>query len=424
MHTQDEELRAATDRRSVLRTPDPVAAAGHGCRDGFHVANILALQRTVGNAAVAGLQRKAASDSGEQAESEQEEVETFSLGNQTEDLDDSVVKGPDDRKLDGPSLAPSSLPGRRPATASDGLRVRVGSLGLASSAPRQEAIGAASPSHADDPYAGNVTTTWGNPGGATVGAFGAEKFKPTWGGCQAKRQGGDLTLDFTIDVQCPWGTNDGGRIDVDSASSSDVTTDVLPNGRMKYQQIVDDLTPVQKRKSWVAPRAMFWSKAICERHETFHSTDDRDWAASQGKAAVKNFIETQIIDPADGVAGIRVLLDASMDEMKSANMDFYTGGAAKYYDYAGEERAFGDGKAPYEALSGAVKARGDKMVADAQAAAALTAGTPPSTAPPSGASAPTSGGSGAGVKGLANRFQQLIDEQAPKGPPRTPRGRP
>jgi len=63
---------------------------------------------------------------------------------------------------------------------------------------------------------------------------------------------------------------------------------------------------------------------------------------------------------------LRSLLKKAMKEMFNANWDFYTGGAGSYLSYAGEERAFGDGKGPYENLAKGVKAQGEKLEKEAK----------------------------------------------------------
>jgi hypothetical protein len=47
--------------------------------------------------------------------------------------------------------------------------------------------------------------------------------------------------------------------------------------------------------------------------------------------------------------------------MSRENTAFYTGGADSYLSYAGEERAFGDGKQPYLDLAAAIKRHGESL---------------------------------------------------------------
>ena len=47
-------------------------------------------------------------------------------------------------------------------------------------------------------------------------------------------------------------------------------------------------------------------------------------------------------------------------------MDWYKGGAASYYSYAGEVRAFGDGKAPYRQLALDAYRQGRKLRREAR----------------------------------------------------------
>ena len=164
---------------------------------------------------------------------------------------------------------------------------------------------------------------------------------------------------FTLDVECPWGTNDGGKDDVPSATDAIVTAD-------NYEDIVKDLTPALQEKSWVAQRANYWSKSTCERHEKYHSKDDKKWANGPGKTVVKDYLKGQTIPGNDIETELSDLMDAAMTEMSNANWDFYTGGVASYYSFAGEERAFGDGKARYEKLAKGVEKQGKKLKKEAE----------------------------------------------------------
>jgi hypothetical protein len=268
---------------------------------------------------------------------------------------------------------------RRKAAAKDtagrgtAVKLAVGGAGIHTTTPKS-----ATATDKSDALGANLgKVSWANPGGMAVKAFGSESFKVSYTKASYKQDGPGqpITLNFDLDVNCPWGVNPGGRIDIPSAASPNITADTV-------DQIVHDLTPVKKEKSWRAPRDVYWSQAICERHEKFHSTDDESWAKGAGKDRFVNFLNAKTINIAPGDVGKKdvlagkliAALDSAVADMKVANMEFYTGGAGSYLSYAGEERAFGDGKQPYLELADAIKARGDVLKAE-QAQNAQESGT-------------------------------------------------
>jgi hypothetical protein len=219
-----------------------------------------------------------------------------------------------------------------------------------------------------DALAGNLGTVgWSNPGGQAVDAFGEESFEVSYTGASwaMNKPGDPIEVNFNLEVRCPWGVNGDGAIDIPNAASPLITAD-------NVDQVVHDLTPIKVEKSWRAPRDTFWSQAICERHERFHSTDDRDWARGAGKDRFANFVSAKSIPlkpkertkPEVISRRVKRVLDQAVADMKVANMEFYTGGAGSYYSYAGEERAFGDGKQPYVQLADAIRARGEVLKAE------------------------------------------------------------
>lgn len=206
---------------------------------------------------------------------------------------------------------------------------------------------------ADTAQAGTVTNTFENPDTSpSAKPFGSESFAAGFKNATFTSDGGNVKVNFTLDIKCPWGTNGGTKTDVASAADPVVTKDT-------YKQIVSDLTPVLKEKSWRAPRSKYWSEKICKRHERFHSTDDKAWAEGAGKQVVVSYLNGKTINPATAEADVNTHLGNATKAMNTANFQFYTGGATSYLSYAGEERAFGDGKQPYLDLAAAVKAQGE-----------------------------------------------------------------
>jgi hypothetical protein len=219
----------------------------------------------------------------------------------------------------------------------------------------------------DSVTVGAVTNTFANPDTSpSPKAFGSEAFRAGYKNAAFATTGDVMSVSFTLDIQCPWGTNSGGKTDIPSAADPAVTKD-------SYPKIVSDLTPKLNEKSWRAPRSTYWSEAICKRHERYHSTDDKAWAEGAGKELVKSYLASKTVNKATAEADMNTHLGNAMTAMKTANFQFYKGGAATYLSYAGEERAFGDGKQPYLDLAAAVKVRGEEL----KAAAATPSATVP-----------------------------------------------
>lgn len=220
---------------------------------------------------------------------------------------------------------------------------------------------------------GSVNGSWTNPGNLQVDPYGCELFNPSYKNVTVNidNQKNLYTINFDLDIECPWGVNGGTNTDITSGSDSAITKD-------NYSTIVQDLTPVKKEKCWVPPFSSFWSKAATERHERFHSTDDKAWSEGDGKNQLRTFIEAQSIPVTDLQSEIIGVMDSAMNNMRNDNMIFYMGGASSYYSYTGEERAYADGKEPLEKLAEAVKQQGEKL---AQASSPVTTAPPPQSEP-------------------------------------------
>ncbi len=327
--------------------------------------NILSLQRTVGNRVV---QRLLHPPKVQRADEEQPAAKEGTLPDMQLEEDTKQLKGPEEEhKEDGTTPKTG-----RAATAGDDssspgtFQISVGNLGVEFNNPQ---VDISSNSGAKDAVeSGTVGTEWTNPGTKTVSPFGSESFIP--GYKNLKWKAGDdkakpsFKVDFTLSVDCPWGVNGGGKTDVPSATDGVVTAEPhAASGKKVYEQIVADLTPALNEKSWRAPRQYFWSKAICARHETYHSTDDKAWVETTGKKLVTDYLNTQSVSAAKTEDDLKVHLTKAMKDLGTANFAFYTGGASSYYSYAGEERAFGDGKAPYLQLAKEVGEQGAKLEA-------------------------------------------------------------
>ena len=298
-------------------------------------------------------------------------------------LDNEPVqrKGPSDRQSQGHRSRGSSGAGDHR------VGVSVGSVGVSASVAKTDRVAEVAGEGPSDAVGASVVgTSWTNPGGMTVDAFGEEAFTASYGGLKftytQKSDGSNrkIWIGFKLKAKCKWGVTSGGHKDVPSGTSSVVTAD-------NYQAIVDDLTPQLVEGSWVAERDAYWSKTISTRHEKFHATDDKSWIEGAGKAHIIAYLNAQTITLTDAELGsksafkqkVKVLMDDAVDDLETANItDFYKGGAASYYSYAGEVRAFGDGRQPYLDLVAAVKKQGqslsNKKLAKSAKKASKTAG--------------------------------------------------
>ena len=224
-----------------------------------------------------------------------------------------------------------------------------------------------------DAVAAKVAAKSSVKGGASVSPFGAlnssyNTSSVKWKAKKAKT-GGTISLGFTLKLASEFGTSDAGRADVKSASASVVTAD-------NYQDVVNDLTPLANLGSWVAPRSQFWSQQICERHEKFHFKDVSKWFSEGGRQLVLDDLNGKSIsvgadEGKESIdAKVQQLVQSAIVTVTNGHILHMNGTGVPYYDYPGEIRAFGDGKAPYEQLAAGVKKHGEKLVKKRDKAAA------------------------------------------------------
>jgi hypothetical protein len=343
-------------------------------------ANLITLQRTLGNRAATNIMRSRLATV---------QREDDAVAGQTQELQGSLPdsqpferseleKGPEPDKSDGAGGKTSaqhrdSSKGGKPA--SGVFTLNASEPAFTFNNPQTELSDDANLHAADTVAVETVDNAFANPGNKVTSPFGSESFIAsykglTWKATKSEKTGGEDTINisFTLDINCPWGVNSGGKTDVPSGTDGVVTLDPHSSGKKVYEQIVADLTPSLKEKSWVAPRSHFWSKAICERHEKFHSTDDKGWSEGAGKQVVIDYLKGKTVAHDKIDADLKTHMDNAMKEMQTANFNWYKGGAATYYSYAGEIRAFGDGKQPYLDLVADVKKQGEKLEKEAAAA--------------------------------------------------------
>jgi hypothetical protein len=265
-----------------------------------------------------------------------------------------------------------------PSSAGGGVRIVVGDIGLSTSTKRNDSI-VGSAAEEDSVYS-YPTVTGGITSGLVVTPFGA--MQPTMEFKDAKYEAKvgwfagnyvQITLNIAGDAQ--WGTIPAnGVADVPSATSNVVTADT-------YEQIAADLTPRKIEKSWRAPRTKYWSDAICQRHEKYHATDFQKWLKSKGSNIVRDELNAQTVelDPTERLDPAQIQ-EKLKNKMKAAKVKLIQGynaymqgdPVASYLSMPCEERAFGDGKVPYQTLAAAVTAQGVKLKAAAAKKAPVT----------------------------------------------------
>jgi hypothetical protein len=224
-----------------------------------------------------------------------------------------------------------------------------------------------------DEAVGRSVTTQTAIGAYSASAFGAMRTTITIEGTSWELTGGKVFIDCTLKGQLDWGVNAGGRTDVPSASASIITKD-------NYTAIADDLAPHLRGKSWRAARTAYWSAALTGRHELYHANDAANWINTQGPGVLKNYLSLNPItltdddkkDPAKVKAKVRSRLAEGLEEVKNGRVYYFRAGLpqSEYLNFPGEERAFGDGRQPYQELADGVRARGEALAAAAKPAPA------------------------------------------------------
>ena len=191
------------------------------------------------------------------------------------------------------------------------------------------------------------------PGGRAVSPFGAEFYEPAFTGVSYAFAGGKCTISATLDVICPWGTANGGDTDVPSGTAPVITA-------ANWRAIKADLAP-GATSPFKSPRNTYYSQALVERHEKFHGTDDFGWTTASGLGIVNTFLQAGTVASASAAADVATLVDGARTKLISENFKFYQGGGTSHDSFAGEIRAYADGRPHYQALADAVEAHGKTL---------------------------------------------------------------
>lgn len=202
------------------------------------------------------------------------------------------------------------------------------------------------------------------PSGGTLGPndFGTESFEPTFTGVSHAFAGGKCTITATFNPICPWTTQSRGRHPVPSATDAIVTKDNWP-------AIKSDLAP-GTTSPFKSPRTHYYSQDLVERHEKFHGIDDYGWVTSSGLGIIKTNLEAGNIANSEPAAttAIASLLEATRLKVVNENFKWYKGTGTSHDSFAGEIRAYADGKPEYQKLADDVEVQGKKLAAPPPAA--------------------------------------------------------
>lgn len=317
---------------------------------------------TEGNAPETANAESAESESAEnETEEPGEDVVTFSLPNVTEESP-PIAAGAQMEDRAGSRPATERRPATRDSTPGKHVLSWDSDLATAASSSRDDSVRDGATDTLSLKKTALKPSTTNNLASTPFGAM-DPSFSFTGLTVQYSKKQGKLRVNGTLGGLFDWGVNDGGRVtDVPSATAPVVTAE-------NYQQIVSDLTPKLIEKSWRAPRSQYWSKAICERHEKYHATDFSKWFNSKARGVVEAYLgenpitvtEEQRKDLDAVKQAAQPILSDAMVHLRNASMEYYMGGATSYLSYKGEEKAFGDGKAPYVALAKGVAAQGKKL---------------------------------------------------------------
>jgi hypothetical protein len=218
---------------------------------------------------------------------------------------------------------------------------------------------------------GRINIEYSNPQDRTPSPFGEMVPSYTHKDTKWKAKRDKVTVDFTLKLKASWGVSGGSATDVPSATDAVVTTATHASGKKVYEQIVEDLTPVRS-DSWRSPRSFYWSRALTERHEKYHCSEEERWSKSKGRRVATRYLQSRTVSVANTAAGLSTLLDNAMVEIQTASDDNY-GASLAYIQRPGEKRAFADGRSRYKALANAVKRQGRRLEAAERRAARAAA---------------------------------------------------
>lgn len=202
-------------------------------------------------------------------------------------------------------------------------------------------------------YAGSVTQS------GSVSPFGATTWNNfTVSGITVTPSPGAFTATFTLTNPITFNVAAGGRTDIPSESAAAIT-------HANFPRVASDLTPNMSSDGGRPPRTQFWAQDLTVRHENFHATERRGFAAT-GAQQAQTWLSGQTATSAAEVGALIAQVPGRViASSQAAAGDVHTK----------ESRAYGDGAPLYQARADAIRARG---------ALGANGGYPGAPAPPPG----------------------------------------
>jgi hypothetical protein len=182
-------------------------------------------------------------------------------------------------------------------------------------------------------------------GGATPGGgeFGVEKVKYKVDSLKFTHDAATSTVnaEARVFLDIGWGVHSLGRTNIPSENVKAVK-------KSTWQAIRDDLKPDGTGRP---TRDKYWAKDLTERHEQFHATDDIQRAQAYVPTA-QTWLDTQTVRAKHIKKDLKKHLETVRSNVEADGWAWYGTG--------GEDRAYADGKAEYQARVDAVEARATK----------------------------------------------------------------
>jgi hypothetical protein len=330
------------------RARDLSALVSHGVPRSRGVSvQVLALQRSAGNAAVGRLLRPADLD----APAADVEAEHLSTGLAEAPTSSVSAAWPIEVRI--PRRDPDAPPGAEmtpvppPSEVSQALLNSAGPIpesapGQAAKLPDMVMPESVVPAETDS-VAGALTYAPSVARSGNVNPFGStswSKFSLT--GITVTPTPGAYQVAATVQNPITYNVNPGGRTSIASENDSALSA-------KNYQKAASDLTPNMGDLNGRPPRKQFWAEDLTLRHEGFHA-NERQTFNGQGTAAAQTWLGTQT---ATGVPAVQSLLAQVPNQIINYSQ-------AHMAMPGKEQRAYGDGAPAYLARANAIKAKGDK----------------------------------------------------------------
>jgi hypothetical protein len=179
-------------------------------------------------------------------------------------------------------------------------------------------------------------------GGATPGGgeFGVEKVKYKVDSMKWTHDAATSTVnaDARVFLDIGWGVHSLGRKNIPDENVKAVK-------KSTWQDIRDDLKPDGTGRP---TRDKYWAKDLTERHEQFHASDDIQRAQAYVPTA-KAWLDTQTVRAKHIKKDLKAHLETVRSNVEADGWAWYGAG--------GEDRAYADGQAEYQARADAVEAR-------------------------------------------------------------------